>query len=386
MSRRIYLDYNGSTPIDPAAREAMQPFLMDHYGNPSSAHWAASFARDAIERARGQVARLLACDPTEIAFTSGGTEANNMALKGLFFAKHGEIAKPHFITSSVEHPAVLEPLRFLATLGASTTVVPVDRYGQVDPNGVRQAIRPNTVLISVMHANNEVGTIEPIAEIAAIAREHGVLLHTDAAQTVGKLPVDVDVLGVDLLSIAGHKLYGPKGVGALFIREGIDLIPLLHGAGHEAGRRAGTENVPQIIGLGAACELSHSWIEGNTTVRLRDLLWQALQDRFGDRVVLNGHPTERLPNTLNVGFRGEIGSELLARIPNIAASTGSACHAGSLQMSPVLEAMRLSEEVGAGAVRFSLGRHTTPADIQEVLEMLDQDRTRRNVATALSAD
>jgi cysteine desulfurase len=364
----------------------MQPFLTDHYGNPSSAHWAALSARDAIERARGQVASLLASDPTEIVFTSGGTEANNMALKGVFFVKQGEVAKPHFITSSVEHPAVLEPLRFLETLGASATVLPVDRYGQVDPNDVRRAIRPNTVLISVMHANNEVGTIEPIPQIAAIARENGVFLHTDAAQTVGKLPVDVDALRVNLLSIAGHKLYGPKGVGALFIREGIDLVPLLHGASHEAGRRAGTENVPQIVGLGAACELAHSWTEGNTTVRLRDHLWQVLQDRFGDRVVLNGHPSERLPNTLNVGFRGEIGSELLARIPNIAASTGSACHAGSMQMSPVLQAMGVPVDVGLGAVRFSLGRYTTHADIQEVLEMLDPNRTRRTATTALSAD
>lgn len=371
MSRRIYLDYNGSTPIDPAVREAMLPFLTDHYGNPSSAHWAALAARDAIERARGQVASLLACDPTEIVFTSGGTEANNLALKGVCFARQGEVAQPHFITSSVEHPAVLEPLRFLETLGASVTVVPVDRFGQVDPNHVRRAIQPKTVMISIMHANNEVGTIEPIAEIAAIAREHGVLLHTDAAQTVGKLPVDVDVIGVDLLSIAGHKLYGPKGVGALFVREGIDLVPLLHGAGHEAGLRAGTENVPLIVGLGAACELARSWIEEDTTVRLRDHLWRVLQDRFGDRVALNGHPSERLPNTLNVSFRGEIGSELLARIPNVAASTGSACHAGSLQMSPVLRAMGLSEEVGLGAVRFSLGRQTSPADIQEVVEMLD---------------
>lgn len=372
MSGRIYLDYNGSTSIDPAVREAMQPFLTDHFGNPSSAHWAALSARDAIERARGQVASLIACDPTEVVFTSGGTEANNMALKGVFFARRGDVAKPHFITSAIEHPAILEPLRFLERLGASVTILPVDRFGQVDPDDVRRAIRASTVLISIMHANNEVGTIEPIADIAAVARDLGVAVHTDAAQTVGKLLVDVDLLGVDLLSIAGHKLYGPKGVGALFVRESIDVVPLLHGAGHEAGRRAGTENVPQIVGFGAACELAQSWVNSGATVQLRDELWKSLRERFGERVALNGHPTERLPNTLNVGFRGEVGSELLARMPNVAASTGSACHAGRMQISPVLEAMGVPDDVGLGALRFSLGRHTTRSDIQDLVQALVQ--------------
>jgi cysteine desulfurase len=311
----------------------------------------------------------LCCDATEIVFTSGGTEANNQAIKGLYFSRRK--GKPlHIVTSRIEHPAVLEPCQFLERLGAEVTLLPVDRYGSVDPDDVRRAIRPNTALVSIMHANNEVGTIQPIGEIAAIAHEHGVLCHTDAAQTVGKIPVDIESLGVDLLSVAGHKLYGPKGVGALFVREGLELEPLLHGAGHEAGRRAGTENVLEIVGLGAASSLAQHWIEDSTIEVLRDTFWQTLQARFGDRVVLNGHPERRLPNTLNVGFRGQLGSEILGRMPNVAASTGSACHAGSIHVSPVLAAMGVPEEVAFGAIRFSLGRNTTRSEIESVVELL----------------
>jgi cysteine desulfurase len=370
MNERIYLDYNATAPVAPEVAAAMSPFLAGTGGNPSSLHWAGLPARDAVEHARSQVAALLCCDATEVVFTSGGTEANNQAIKGLFFASP---RRPfHIVTSHIEHPAVLEPCQFLERLGAEVTRLPVDRYGLVDPDDVRRAIRPATALITIMHANNEVGTIQPIGEIAAIARDHGVLCHTDAAQTVGKIPVDVESLGVDLLTVAGHKLYGPKGVGALFMREGLDIEPLLHGAGHEAGRRAGTENVLEIVGLGAACELAQRWIDDTHLPTLRDEFWRTLQARFGDQVVLNGHPERRLPNTLNVGFRGETGGEILAAMPGVAASTGSACHAGSMHVSPVLAAMGVPDDVAHGAVRFSLGRETTPAEMEAVVQLLCQ--------------
>ncbi|HUY90119.1 MAG TPA: cysteine desulfurase family protein [Pirellulales bacterium] len=375
MNRQIYLDFNASTPLATEVAAAMTPFLVTAYGNPSSLHWAGLPARDAVEKARSQVSSLLCCDATEVAFTSGGTEANNLAIKGLFFARRARGQPFHVITSRIEHPAVIEPCRFLQSLGAEVTALPADRCGRVDPDDLRRALRPHTALVSIMHANNEVGTIQPIAEIAAIAREHGAACHTDAAQTVGKIPADVESLGVDLLSVAGHKLYGPKGVGALFVREGVELEPLLHGAGHEAGRRAGTENVLEIVGLGAACELAQSWIDDRSVARLRDYFWQAIQARFGDDAVLNGHVERRLPNTLNVGFRGLIGSEILARIPMLAASAGSACHAGSVQISPVLEAMGVSADVGLGAIRFSLGRSTTRDEIDAVVEALVRNCT-----------
>lgn len=370
MNRRIYLDYNATAPVAPEVLAAMSPFLADAQGNPSNPHWAGLPGRDAVETARSRVAALLCCDATEIVFTSGGTEANNQAIKGLYFAEPYRTRSFHVITSRIEHPAVLEPCWFLEKLGAVVTRLPVDRTGRVDPDDVRRAIRPDTALITIMHANNEVGTIQPITEIAALARDHGVLCHTDAAQTVGKIPVDVESLGVDLLSVAGHKLYGPKGVGALFIREGLTLEPLLHGAGHEAGRRAGTENVAGIVGLGAACDLAQRWIEDATVVGLRDEFWRKLQARFGDRVVLNGHPEYRLPNTLNVSFRGTLGSEILGATPTVAASTGSACHAGSMHISPVLAAMEVPEDLAFGAVRFSLGRVTALGEIEAVIEML----------------
>lgn len=370
MSQQIYLDFNASTPVAREVAAAMSPFLEEAYGNPSSLHWAGLPARDAVEKARSQVAALLCCDATEVVFTSGGTEANNHAIKGLYFARRATRSPFHIITSRIEHPAVFEPCRFLEALGAEVTRLPVDRYGLVAPDDVRRAIRPHTALVSIMHANNEVGTIQPLSEIAKITREHSILCHTDAAQTVGKIAVDVESLGVDLLTVAGHKLYGPKGVGALFVREGIELEPLLHGAGHEAGRRAGTENILEIVGLGAACEIAHSWLHDTSISKLRDHFWRALRSRFGDRVILNGHPEQRLPNTLNVSFRGMRGNEILARIPNVAASTGSACHAGETHISPVLEAMGVSNDVGLSAVRFSLGRSTTRTEIDAAVEAL----------------
>ncbi len=275
---------------------------------------------------------------------------------------------------------MLEPCRFIESLGAEVTYVPVNRWGQVDPEDVRHSLRPDTTLISIMHANNEVGTIQPIAEIAAIAQKHGAICHTDAAQTVGKIAVDVESLGVDLLAVAGHKFYGPKGIGALFLREGVELEPLLHGAGHEAGRRAGTENVPAIVGLGAACELAQSWLDDGSQQVLRDELWSQLRHYFGERIVLNGHPEQRLPNTLNVSFLGQQGLEILPRLPHLAASTGSACHAGSTHISPVLAAMGVTDESGLGAIRFSLGRSTSQHEIDALVEMLvEQLRTVRQV-------
>jgi cysteine desulfurase len=366
--QRVYLDYNASTPIAPEAVEAMRPFLTESYGNPSSHHWAGAPAKAAVERARGQVARILGCSADEIVFTSGGSESNNHALKGVFFAKRDRGG--HIVTSAVEHPAVLQPLRFLQGLGAEVTIVPVDRFGRVDPESVRRAITPRTIFVSVMHANNEVGAIQPIAEIAAVARERGVPFHTDAAQSIGKIPTDVGALGVDLLSVAGHKLYAPKGVGALFIRRGTTIEPFVHGAGHEQGRRAGTENVLLAIALGAACEAAMPWIGMEKVRALRDRFQAALQSAFGDQLTVNGHPTARLPNTLNVNFVGRAGAEVLASVPGLAASTGSACHAGSVELSPVLAAMGVSQREGVGAVRFSLGRATTWAELEYVLSAL----------------
>ena len=367
-AQRIYLDYNASTPIDPAVAAAMKPFLDDHYGNPSSGHWAAATAKAALETARSQVAALLGCQSDEIVFTSGGSEANNLALKGVFFTLRDK--GDHIITTQIEHPAIIEPCRFLERLGARVTYLPVDGTGRVDPGDLRRAITPRTILVSIMQANNEVGTIQPIEDCARMAHEHGILFHTDAAQSIGKVPTGVNELGVDLLSIAGHKVYAPKGVGTLFVRRGVSLEPLIHGAGHEGGRRAGSESALLAVGLGKACELARDLMPMDWVRTLRDHFWQELQKQFGNRVVLNGHPTHRLPNTLNVSFVGRIGAEILGLLDGVAASTGSACHSGRIELSPVLEAMGVAPEVGMGAVRFSLGRATTRDEIDTVVERL----------------
>ncbi len=365
----IYLDFNASTPVAPEVAAAMRPFLDGHFGNPSSEHWAGQPARDAVETARREIASLLQCDADEVLLTSGGTEANNHVIKGTVFSVSS--SSPHLITTAVEHPAVVEPCRFVERFGARVTIVPVDRQGLVDPDDIRRAITPETVLISVMHANNEVGTIQPVAAIARIAREHGILCHTDAAQSVAKIPTHVDELGVDLLSIAGHKLYAPKGIGALYVRRGVTLAPLIHGGGHERGRRAGTESALLATGLGAACRLAEAAPCGERLLALRERFWTRLRDAFGDRVVLNGHPTARLPNTLSVAFPGRPGDEILARLDGVAASTGSACHTGARTMSPVLAAMGLSAEVGLGTIRFSLGRPTTEMEVDQVVRLLE---------------
>ena len=364
---RIYLDYNASTPIAPAVTAAMRPLLDAGFGNPSSGHWAGRPAREAVCEARRRVASLLGCDADEIVLTSGGSEANNHVVKGIAL---GAASPPHIVTTAVEHPAVLAPCRFAESLGARVTVVPVDGHGLVDPDDVRRAIAPDTALVSVMHANNEVGTVQPVAEIARIAREHGVLFHTDAAQSAGKIPVRVRELGVDLLSLAGHKLYAPKGVGALFVRRGVTLAPLVHGGGHEGGRRAGTESALLATGLGAACRLAEAEPCDHRLRELRDRLWNGLRARLGDRVVLNGHPDRRLPNTLNVSLIGRYGDEILAQMPEIAASTGSACHTGERALSPVLAAMGVAPAVGLGAVRLSVGRGTTEGEVDAAVERI----------------
>lgn len=366
--RNVYLDYNASTPIAPEVAAVMREAAENAYGNPSSGHWAGAPARQMVETARSQVADLLDCAPQEVVFTSGGSEANNLALKGAFFAS--KRSRRHFITTKVEHPAIMSPLRFLERMGASVTWLPVNGTGRIDPDDLRHAITSDTILISIMHANNEVGTIQPIEECAVVAREHGIPFHTDAAQSVGKIPTRVDDLGVDLLTIAGHKLYAPKGVGALYIRNGIDLEPLIHGAGHESGRRAGTESALLCAALGQACTLARDLSPMQEVKALRDRFWAALKEHFGNGVVLNGHPEMRLPNTLNVSFVGRIGAEILAAIPEVAASTGSACHSGRIELSPVLKAMGIPPETGMGAIRFSLGRSTTAEDVEEVVVRL----------------
>lgn len=366
--KKIYLDYNATTPLDPRVAQAMRDSLEVGYGNPSSAHWAGREARQLVNESRAKVAALLGCAADEVVFTSGGSEANNLALKGLFFARGDRPA--HIIASAIEHPSIFEPCAFLRRLGARITRLPVDGAGRLDPDELRRAITRHTMLITLMHANNEVGTIQPIEECGRIAREYGVPFHTDAAQTVGKLPVRVHELGVDLLSMAGHKMYAPKGIGVLYVRGGIALEPLIHGAGHESGRRAGTESVLLAVGLGAACTVAQDLSWTREVRSLRDLLWASLQERFGERVVLHGHPEHRLPNTLNISFVGYNGAHLLAALDGIAASTGSACHSDRIESSAVLRAMQVPEAIGAGAVRFSLGRATTAEEIAETVDRL----------------
>jgi len=363
----IYLDYNATTPIAPEVVRAMQPFLAGEFGNPSSDYPLGVRARDAVAQARQQVAGLLSCRPQEIVFTSGATEANNTVLKGV--ARH--FGQGQIITTAIEHPAVLAPCRELESQGFEITILPVDFRGLVDPDAVRRALTPKTILISVMHANNETGALQPIMEIGDLARAAGVWFHTDAAQSVGKVPVRVAELQVDFLTLAGHKFYAPKGVGALYVRPGCAFSPLLHGAAQEGGRRAGTENVPYIVALGEACALAREQLHQDAShlQGLRDLLHARLLAGFPG-LVLNGPVTERLPNTLNVSFPGLSGSAILGGIPELAASLGAACHTGAETMSPVLAAMGLAMEVARGALRLSVGRPTTAAEVERAAELL----------------
>lgn len=366
----VYLDYNATTPIDPRVAEAMMPYLVERFGNPSSPHPYGVTTKRAVEEARRQVAALIGCRPAELIFTGGGTESNNTAIKGAMAAYRDR--GNHIITTAVEHPAVMEPCTFLKSQGYQVTVLPVDPYGQVDPAAAEQAITPQTVLVSVMHANNEVGTIQPIAQIAAIAHRAGALFHTDAAQSVGKIPVDVEQVGIDLLSIAGHKLYAPKGVGALYVREGVQLAKFMHGAGHEGNRRAGTENVLEIVGLGAAAEIAgQELLEGaGHLARMRDRLWEGIAAGL-EGVRLNGHPNERLPNTLSVSFGGVEVDDLLYELwDDVAASAGAACHSAGVTISAVLQAMQVPLRYAMGTLRFSTGRFTTADEIDRAIEAI----------------
>jgi cysteine desulfurase len=370
MNVPLYLDYNATTPIEPDVLAAMLPYLKEHFGNPSSTHYYGLKAREAVENARSQVAALISCLPDEIVFTSGGTESNNYAIRGITQARRSR--GNHIVTSQVEHPSVLEVCKYLERFGFEYSCLPVDECGSVTVKNVERMMTPKTALISIMHANNEVGTIEPVEEIAAMAREKGIIFHADAAQSVGKIPVDVKKLGVDLLSIAGHKLYAPKGVGALYIRKGLAPERFMHGASHEEGRRAGTENVASIVALGKACEIAGKVIESNAASMkiLRDRLYDGLKGSIKD-IRLNGHPEKRLPNTANISFSSIDAQTLLTEVnAHIAASAGAACHAGTSAISPVLRAMNVPPEWAKGAIRFSVGRMTTSSDIDRAISVL----------------
>ncbi len=365
----IYLDYNATTPIDPQVADAMMPYIRHSFGNPSSGHSFGVEVRDGMDRARGEVARLLGCESGGVVFTGGGTEANNHAIKGVA-ASHGHRGR-HVITSAIEHPAVEEVCRYLEGQGFTVTYLPVDRDGLMHPEQVEEAITSETILVTVMHANNEVGTIQPICEIAEVAHRNGALMHSDCAQSVGKIPVKVDDLGVDLLSIAGHKLYAPKGVGALYIRDGVTVEKPMHGADHESGRRAGTENVVLVSGLGAACQLIEDNLESCTAQmrEMRDRLEAGVM-RVYPETAFNGHPDKRLPNTTSVSFKGLEANAILAEIEGVAASAGAACHSDRIDVSPVLMAMGVPIEYAMGTVRLSVGRYTTADEIDSAVEQI----------------
>jgi cysteine desulfurase len=362
----IYLDYNATTPVDPRVAEAALPYLTTHFGNPSSGHTYAERPRRALDEARQHLAGLIGADPAEIVFTASGSEADNLAIRGIALARdHAEPVQ--VITQATEHPAVLETCRALQRLhSVQVTYLPVDRDGRVDPAALADALTPGTVLVSIMAANNETGVLQPITELAAIAHARGVVFHTDAAQAAGKIPIDARAWDVDLLTIAGHKMYAPKGVGALYVRSGVRLEPLVYGGGQERGLRAGTENIVLAVALGAAAHLAHADLEAGGADRirtLRDLLHHHLDELLPGRVQLNGHHDRRLPNTLNVSITGAVGDDLLAATPGIAAATGAACHTGSPEPSPVLLAMGHDPGRALSALRLTLGRWTTRDDI-----------------------
>lgn len=370
MLQPIYLDYNGTTPHDPEVIAAMRPFLETEFGNPSSSHWYGIRPKRAVEKARQQVAGLLNCQAEEIFFTSGGTESNNHAIKGM--ARTLKDKGRHIITSTVEHPAVLEVCDYLKTEGFETTCVEVDGTGMVRVENVAAAIRPDTILVTVMHANNEVGTLQPIREIALLARQKGICIHTDAAQSAGKIATDVQEMNVDLLSIAGHKIYAPKGIGALYVKKGLLPEKFCHGAGQEMGWRAGTENVLAIVGLGKACEMADRSLDhaGRHLTAMRDRLYNGLTAQL-DNMRLNSHPDERLPNTLSLSFRGLEANRILEEIGlEVAASAGAACHADTVTLSHVLEAMQVPLEWAKGTVRFSTGRMTTAEQIDNAVDVV----------------
>jgi len=364
----IYLDYNATTPIDKQVADSMLPFIFDNFGNPSSSHELGVTTKRAVEQSRQQVADLLNCQSEEIIFTSGGSEANNMVIKGVAYSYKNK--GNHIITSQIEHPAVLNPCKYLERLGYEISYVPVDPYGIINITALEKLITDKTILVTIMHSNNETGTLQPIKEISDICHKHNILFHTDASQSIGKVPVDVKELGIDFLTVAGHKLYAPKGIGALYVRKGISIEPLIHGAGHESGRRAGTENIIFDVALGKACEIAKETLKSDSLKLMTEYFYNSLKVNFGEIIVLNGHPEKRLPNTLNISFIGFNGHEVLNGLDDVAASTGSACHSGLTTISPVLKAMGVSDEVGHGAVRFSLGRFTTKDEIDTVISKI----------------
>lgn len=378
---KIYLDYNATTPIDKEVAQAMQPYLADYFGNPSSSHSFGIETKKAVENARKQVANLINCKPHEIIFTSGGSESNNYAIKGIAYAY--ENRGNHIITSTIEHPAVIEVCKYLERKGFNITYIPVDEYGIIDTNKLEQSITKQTILITIMHANNEIGSIQPISEISKIAQKHSIYFHTDAAQSTGKYPVDVKEMGIDLLSIAGHKLYAPKGIGALYIKEGIQLEKLIHGADHEQNKRAGTENVLEIVGLGKACEIAHRYLYRNIThmQSVRNLLYTKLKEAIPN-IKLNGHPEHRLPNTLNVSFPRIEANILLNELESkgIAASAGAACHTDSVDVSPVLTAIKLNTDYAMGTIRFSVGKNTTEHEINRASEIIIETVKQFNIS------
>ena len=370
MNRRVYLDHNASTSVHPEVLEAMLPFFSERFGNPSSIHGFGREARDGVEGARERVAHFLRVGKDEIVFTSGGTESDNAAVKGIAAAR----GRGHIVTSAVEHHAVLRSVQALEKAGFEATYVPVDGQGMVDPDDVRRALRPDTIVVSIMHANSEVGTIQPVGAIGRLTREREIPFHVDAVQTFGKLPLDLDALGIDLLSFSSHKIYGPKGIAGLYIRKGTKMVSVQHGGEHERRRRAGTENVPGIVGLGKAVEVrARDMAAEETRVRgLRDRLWAGLERRVPE-IRLNGHPTERLPGTCNVCFR-HVESESIVLgldLKGVAVSAGSACTSGSIEPSHVLVAMGVPLDWAMGAVRCSLGRTTTAEDVDYVLDCVE---------------
>lgn len=364
----VYLDYNATTPLLPEVVDAMLPFLRDHFGNPSSSHVLGRAARGAVGRAREQVAALIGSDPDEIFFTSGGTESNNLAVRGVAEARSD---RRHLVTSVIEHPAAAAPCAWLERQGWRVTRAGVDADGRVAVGQVVAALSTETALVTIMHANNETGVLQPVRAVADASRQAGATVHTDAAQSVGKVPVDVGALGVDLLSIAGHKVYAPKGVGALYVRRGTPLQPFVLGAGHEGGLRPGTENVASIVGLGVACERARLDLASESArVRaLRDRLWHELSEGVPG-LALNGLSSERLPNTLSVRFPRVSGSALLDAVPSLAASTGSACHAGHEEASAVVVAMSIPAREALGTIRLTLGRGTTEAEVRRAAQAL----------------
>jgi len=382
--KRIYMDHSATTPVAPEVLQAMLPYFSERFGNGSSLHSFGLEAREAIEDAREKVAGLINAEPSEIYFTSGGTESDNLALKGI--ALKNRKKGRHIITSSFEHPAILEVCKALTKMDCDVTYLPVTREGLVEPEAVKEAIRPDTILISIMHANNEIGTIEPLQEIGQIAKEKGIYFHSDGVQSVGKVPVDVKALGLDALSLSGHKLYGPKGIGALFVRKGVKIESIMQGGGHEQGLRSGTENVPGIVGLGRAADLAKETMidEAKRLTALRDSLEEMVLGRI-DESWLNGHPTKRLPSNLNFGFRYIEGESLILLLDakGIAASTGSACSSKKLAASHVLMAIGLKPEECHGSLRITLGRSNTKEDIDFVSQSIEESVSRLRKMSAL---